>query len=252
LFVCDAPPRQVPLRPRGLVVPPDPTEREEEDRVRAVLSRTASLAAVAAAVLPTTTAPAPAAELGERALERGDRGDDVRALQGTLSTIGLRTVVDGPFGARTAASDALPLRPDPPGDSGDTTGAFPVDGEHTYGDGFGDRPGHDGADVLAACGTPLRAVTGATVRRVANEGSAGRYVVLHDGDSGDDYVYMHMSDVGVSSGERVQDGERIGSVGQTGNATTCHLHFERWTAPGWYEGGSARDPMPLLRSLAAA
>jgi murein DD-endopeptidase MepM/ murein hydrolase activator NlpD len=35
----------------------------------------------------------------------------------------------------------------------------------------------------------------------------------------------------------------IGVVGQTGDATACHLHFEIWTAPGWYEGG---DPMPSV------
>jgi murein DD-endopeptidase MepM/ murein hydrolase activator NlpD len=273
----------VPLRPRGLVVPPDATEREEEERVRAVLTRTASVAAVAAAVLPTA-GPAVAAELGARTLERGDRGDDVRELQDTLSGIGLETVADGLFGAgtvasvrryerdqdlavdgrvtpaqargllRRAAAEAPPLRPDPPGGDqpAEAEDAFPVDGEHTYGDGFGDRPGHRGADVLAACGTPLRAVAGATVRKLATEGSAGRYVVLHDGESGDDYVYMHLSDVAVSSGERVRAGERVGSVGQTGNATTCHLHFERWSAPGWYDGGSPNDPVAFLRSLAAA
>jgi murein DD-endopeptidase MepM/ murein hydrolase activator NlpD len=32
----------------------------------------------------------------------------------------------------------------------------------------------------------------------------------------------------------------------TGDATACHLHFEIWTAPGWYEGGSPIDPLPYL------
>ncbi|HEX2102953.1 MAG TPA: M23 family metallopeptidase, partial [Solirubrobacteraceae bacterium] len=163
---------------------------------------------------------------------------------------------------RRAAAGAPPLRPDPP--AGEAPGAeagsgskparreraFPVDGSHTYGDGFGDRANHQGADVLAACGTPLRAITGGTVRKVATEGAAGRYVVLRDGDSGEEYVYMHLSDVAVSSGERVRAGERIGAVGQTGNATTCHLHFEVWSAPGWYAGGSAHDPVPDLRAAA--
>jgi murein DD-endopeptidase MepM/ murein hydrolase activator NlpD len=156
-----------------------------------------------------------------------------------------------------AAAAARPLRPDPPGGEAGArqagpSSAFPIDGVHTYGDGFGDRPDHRGADVLAACGTPLRAVKDGTVRHVASEGGAGRYIVLHDAGSGADYVYMHMSEVDVATGDRVSAGRRLGSVGQTGNATTCHLHFEAWSAPGWYAGGSPHDPMPLLRSLGAA
>jgi murein DD-endopeptidase MepM/ murein hydrolase activator NlpD len=209
--------------------------------VRAVLSRTASSAAVVAAAVAAVPAAAPAAELGERTLERGDRGDDVRELQDVLGH---------------AAAEAPPLRPDPLG--GDATAdraperAFPVGGRHTYGDGFGDRPSHQGADVLAACGTPLRAVTGGTVRQVRTEGSAGRYIVLRAGGSGEEFVYMHLSEVAVSGGERVTAGDRVGAVGRTGNATTCHLHFEAWSAPGWYAGGSPHDPMPDLRAAADA
>jgi murein DD-endopeptidase MepM/ murein hydrolase activator NlpD len=36
-------------------------------------------------------------------------------------------------------------------------------------------------------------------------------------------------------------------VGETGRASGCHLHFELWTAPGWYKGGRAVDPLPTLR-----
>ena len=266
--------------------------------MRAVLSRTASVVAVATAAL--VPAAAPAADLGERTLERGDSGDDVRDLQEALTRIGVPVEADGSFGASTVASVRRYERREdltvdgrvtpaqargvlrraatempPPGGAGDATPggatpgeaapggelpgggaepaadtperAFPVDGQHTYGDGFGDRANHQGADILAACGTPLRAVKDGTVRRLATEGSAGRYIILRAGD-GEEYVYMHMSDVAVSSGERVRAGEPVGSVGQTGNATTCHLHFEAWSAPGWYAGGSPHDPASLLRS----
>ena len=90
------------------------------------------------------------------------------------------------------------------------------------------------------------------MRRVATQGAAGRYVVLHDAHSGEDYVYMHLSTVGVATGEHVTGGEKIGEVGRTGDATACHLHVEEWTAPGWYTGGHAKNPLPLLRSLAAS
>jgi murein DD-endopeptidase MepM/ murein hydrolase activator NlpD len=137
-------------------------------------------------------------------------------------------------------------------DSGSPTGAggtFPVDGGHHDGDGFGDRGGHQGQDVMADCGTPLRAVKDVTVRKVATQAAAGRYIVLHDTGSGEDYVYMHMSAVGVSVGDTVGAGDKVGAVGETGDATACHLHFEEWTSPGWYAGGHAKDPLPLLRSL---
>ena len=66
---------------------------------------------------------------------------------------------------------------------------------------------------------------------------------------GTDYSYMHLRDVAlVKTGDRVRTGQPIGFVGATGRASGCHLHFEIWTAPGWYSGGSPIDPLPTLRS----
>jgi murein DD-endopeptidase MepM/ murein hydrolase activator NlpD len=56
----------------------------------------------------------------------------------------------------------------------------------------------------------------------------------------------------VDVGDRVEAGERIGRVGRSGNASACHLHFETWTAPGWFRGGKARDPRPALERWARA
>jgi murein DD-endopeptidase MepM/ murein hydrolase activator NlpD len=63
-----------------------------------------------------------------------------------------------------------------------------------------------------------------------------------------DYVYMHLNRNETRTGERVRTGEPIGTVGDTGNAQGCHLHFELWTKPGWYEGGHAVDPLPDLKA----
>lgn len=126
--------------------------------------------------------------------------------------------------------------------------AFPVAGDVTWGDGFGERPGgHDGVDVLAPCGTPLQAVRAGRVLLRTTDGAAGRHLVLGAGRR--QHVYMHLEDVAVAEGDRVQAGDRLGTVGATGNATTCHLHFEAWEAPGWHQG-PARDPEPMLRALA--
>jgi murein DD-endopeptidase MepM/ murein hydrolase activator NlpD len=132
---------------------------------------------------------------------------------------------------------------------------FPVRGKHDYGGqqavfgaGRGDHA-HQGQDVMAACGTPLVAARGGVVRFKAFQSRAGNYVVIA-GEGGDaDYVYMHLQGPAlVDRGDRVLTGQRIGNVGDTGRASGCHLHFELWGPPGWYEGGKAFDPLPHLRA----
>ncbi len=68
-----------------------------------------------------------------------------------------------------------------------------------------------------------------------------------------DYVYMHLrTEAYFQSDDTVTTGERIGLVGDTGDASACHLHFELWTAPGWYDGGDAVDPLSYLKEWDAA
>ena len=120
---------------------------------------------------------------------------------------------------------------------------FPVRGRHTYGDGFGAaRSGHShqGQDVFAKCGKRIVAARGGRVQYSGYQASgAGNYVVIDGRRDRYDYVYMHLKKRGPRKGSRVHTGERIGRVGQTGNASGCHLHFEIWSRPGWYEGGHA-------------
>ena len=127
---------------------------------------------------------------------------------------------------------------------------FPIDGPHDLGRGaantFGGGRGHDGQDMFADCGTPVVAAEGGRVRFVAYEGAAGNYIVIASGDA--DSVYMHLARLPrLGVGDRVEIGQRIGSVGRSGDADGCHLHFELWTKPGWYKGGHAYDPLPRLR-----
>jgi murein DD-endopeptidase MepM/ murein hydrolase activator NlpD len=119
---------------------------------------------------------------------------------------------------------------------------FPIRGKHTYGDGVGaPRSGHthQGQDVFADCGAPLEAARAGKVQFRGYQGSgAGHYVVIDGKKTGRDYVYMHLQGKArAAEGERVRTGERIGEVGESGNASGCHLHFELWSPPGWYEGG---------------
>ena len=131
--------------------------------------------------------------------------------------------------------------------------AFPVAGKHDFGtsdNGFGGGRGHQGQDLLAACGTPVVAAKPGEVTVTRWHAAAGNFAVV-EAHNGTNHVYMHLrGPARVAAGDRVEAGDRIGVVGQTGRASTCHLHFELWTAPGWYEGGEPVDPEPLLRRLA--
>jgi len=132
--------------------------------------------------------------------------------------------------------------------------AFPILGAHDFGGGAGRfgaaRSGHthEGQDVMAKCGTPLVAARGGTVQFNGYQGAAGNYLIIDGKGTGYDFGYMHLREPSpLKVGTTVRTGEPIGVVGDTGDATACHLHFEIWTAPGWYEGGHPIDPLPLLK-----
>ena len=132
---------------------------------------------------------------------------------------------------------------------------FPVPGQHTYSLGagrFGNDRGdhiHQGQDIGAPCGEKLYAVEAGTITTNAYQVSgAGNYIVIKGAYSGGSHVYMHMQKPSwAEEGTKVYPGQQLGKVGNTGRSSGCHLHFERWTAPGWYQGGSAYDPLPELR-----
>jgi murein DD-endopeptidase MepM/ murein hydrolase activator NlpD len=131
--------------------------------------------------------------------------------------------------------------------------AFPVLGPHDFGGAAGrfgaPRSGHthQGQDVMAACGQTEVAARGGTVQYAGYEGNAGNYIVIDGKGTGFDFMYAHLAEPSpLKTGDPVRTGQPIGVVGETGDATACHLHFEIWTAPGWYEGGSPIDPLPYL------
>ena len=132
--------------------------------------------------------------------------------------------------------------------------AFPILGAHEYGMGAGRfgaaRSGHthQGQDVMAACGTPLVAARGGTVQMSTWDDAAGNYLVIDGRGTPNDFMYAHLAEPSpLQEGETVRTGQPIGIVGDTGDAQGCHLHFEMWGAPGWYEGGSPFDPLPYLQ-----
>jgi murein DD-endopeptidase MepM/ murein hydrolase activator NlpD len=146
----------------------------------------------------------------------------------------------------TTTTDPTTTTPAPAGSM-----IFPVAGPHTFGDGFGaPRSGHthQGQDIMASCGTPLVAVSRAKVKFVSYQGAAGNYVVIRNKKLHQDYMYAHLATrASVTKGTVVQPGQQIGIVGDTGDATACHLHFEVWLGK-WYRGGHPVDPMPYLQT----
>lgn len=131
---------------------------------------------------------------------------------------------------------------------------FPVAGKHHFAMGAGRfgaaRNGHthQGQDIMANCGIPIVAARGGTIEKVAVDGNAGNYVVIDAAGTGVDMFYAHLREPSpLAEGSAVLSGQQIGVVGRTGDATACHLHFEEWTAPGWYKGGHPFDPLPDLR-----
>lgn len=98
---------------------------------------------------------------------------------------------------------------------------------------------HNGVDVAAAEGTPVKAMKDGTVVHAGEMTGYGLAVILQHGASLRT-IYGHLSRIEVRNGQNVKGGSLIGNVGHTGNATGPHLHFEIWRR------GHAEDPVPLL------
>jgi murein DD-endopeptidase MepM/ murein hydrolase activator NlpD len=84
---------------------------------------------------------------------------------------------------------------------------------------------HTGQDFAASAGSPARAVSAGRVSFVGWDGGYGNLVqVRHPG--GVETYYAHLSATTVRVGQQVRAGDRVGSVGTTGNSTGPHLHLE--------------------------
>ncbi|KKW20152.1 MAG: Membrane-bound metallopeptidase [Parcubacteria group bacterium GW2011_GWA2_51_10] len=90
--------------------------------------------------------------------------------------------------------------------------------------------GHNGIDLAASIGTPVRAARGGVVKGTGDTGSVkgcysyGRWVLVRH-ENGLDTLYAHLSQINVTAEESVVGGQVIGYSGQTGYATGPHLHF---------------------------
>jgi len=90
---------------------------------------------------------------------------------------------------------------------------------------FGGQKAHKGTDYGAPAGTPIRTVADGVVSFAGRQGGYGNYVVIQHPDKAAT-AYAHLSRIDVRAGQRVQQGQTVGTVGATGTATGPNLHFE--------------------------
>jgi murein DD-endopeptidase MepM/ murein hydrolase activator NlpD len=105
---------------------------------------------------------------------------------------------------------------------------------------------HSGIDLGAAMGTPVLAAKTGRVEFAGWEGGYGNFIEIIHTSFGTRYA--HLSQIFVTSGQRVVKGQQIGRVGSTGRSTGPHLHFEVIvpSAQGW----ATIDPASYLIRLA--
>lgn len=120
----------------------------------------------------------------------------------------------------------------------------------TWGAARSDGRRHEGIDIMAPQGAPVLAAADGEIVRFWNSELGG--ITLYQADENGEvvYYYAHLSSYanGLKQGDRVRQGDVIGYVGATGNATTPHLHFEiqrTSNARRWWHG-TAINPYPYL------
>lgn len=122
--------------------------------------------------------------------------------------------------------------------------AYPIDGTFTSPFGVrtdpinGNPAFHNGVDIAAPVGTPIKAWFNGTVEEATTSSGNGNYVVIKQGELAT--FYAHLDTIGVRVGEVIKQGDVIGTVGTTGRSTGPHLHL------GLYINAIAVDPAKLV------
>ena len=100
---------------------------------------------------------------------------------------------------------------------------------------------HNGVDYGAPQGTPVRSVGDGVIEFAGWRNGYGNVVEIQHGN-GRSTLYAHLSRIDVKRGQRAEQGQRLGAVGQTGWATGPHLHFE------FRIGGQHQDPLRVAKA----
>jgi len=116
---------------------------------------------------------------------------------------------------------------------------------------------HDGMDIAAPEGTPIRSIRGGEVTFSGERGGYGNIVIVDHGN-GLSTRYAHCRDLNVKKGDRVYPGTILGTVGSTGQSTGPHLHLEARrdgkpvdpeTLFGWKDSNSPQQEAVAIRQV---
>ncbi len=140
---------------------------------------------------------------------------------------------------------------------------FLMPAEGRLSQGFGSASGqfgytfHNGLDIAAKTGTPVYAAEAGKVTKVSSSGPYGNHIQIEHNVDGQKWttVYAHLHKVDVKTGQSVRQGEPIGQIGNTGNSSGPHLHFEIHKGDYNFSASSAGnsvDPMKLAERLGGA
>lgn len=112
--------------------------------------------------------------------------------------------------------------------------AFPTCGLTRYFSASFFEGDHRAYDIYGAEGAPVYAVeSGVITRANQTETDVAGFLVRLRADSGRTYIYSHLAEPGLPEGRRVRAGQRIGILGQTGNAPSPHIHFQALDGRGF-------------------
>ncbi|HYE81910.1 MAG TPA: peptidoglycan DD-metalloendopeptidase family protein [Clostridia bacterium] len=174
----------------------------------------------------------------------------VKGQHGEKEVVADITKVNGIETGKTVLSEKIIKQPktqvlvkgtkEPPPKKGTGTFSYPARGSISsrYGMRWGRR--HTGIDIAASYGSAVKASDGGVVTWVGYDGGYGKLIKIDHGANFMSY-YGHLSKYNVKVGQKVYKGQTIGAVGNTGNSTGPHLHFEI------RKNGVIKNPLSYLK-----
>lgn len=112
---------------------------------------------------------------------------------------------------------------------------------------------HEAIDIMAPQGTSVVAAAPGTIERLFRSDAGGNTIYVRSGDGETIHYYAHLDEYakGLTEGQRVRRGQRLGAVGSSGNASedAPHLHFailQTTEDAEWWEPANAVNPYPML------